>query len=194
MADFVGKSGVRLRAHAKTHKSPIIAAKQMELGAVGVCCQKVSEAEVLVEGGIGDVLVSNEVAGAGEARSSRGPGEAAPRLRCASTIPATWPRWKPRPPRPASTSTCWWRSMSARSGAASRRACRPSVNRELEMLRVSLFPISSDNADGIRFGVSSVKWLTIGFGFLAAGPSSYGRQWLSSAHFRPSRTRLCRRR
>ena len=64
MADFVGKSGVRLRAHAKTHKSPIIAAKQMELGAVGVCCQKVSEAEVLVEGGIGDVLVSNEVAGA----------------------------------------------------------------------------------------------------------------------------------
>lgn len=66
MADFVGKSGVRLRAHAKTHKSPIIAAKQMALGAVGVCCQKVSEAEVLVEGGIGDVLVSNEVAGAGK--------------------------------------------------------------------------------------------------------------------------------
>ena len=64
MADFVGKAGVRLRAHAKTHKSPIIAARQMELGAVGVCCQKVSEAEVLVEGGIGDVLVSNEVAGA----------------------------------------------------------------------------------------------------------------------------------
>jgi len=63
MADYVGKAGVRLRAHAKTHKSPIIAAKQMELGAVGVCCQKVSEAEILVEGGIGDVLVSNEVAG-----------------------------------------------------------------------------------------------------------------------------------
>jgi D-serine deaminase-like pyridoxal phosphate-dependent protein len=63
MADFVAKAGVRLRAHAKTHKSPVIAAKQMELGAVGVCCQKVSEAEVMVEGGIGDVLVSNEVAG-----------------------------------------------------------------------------------------------------------------------------------
>jgi 3-hydroxy-D-aspartate aldolase len=64
MADFTRKAGVRLRAHAKTHKSPIIAAKQIELGAVGVCCQKVSEAEVLVQGGIGDVLVSNEVAGA----------------------------------------------------------------------------------------------------------------------------------
>jgi len=64
MADFVGRAGVRLRAHAKTHKSPIIAARQVALGAVGVCCQKVSEAEVLVEGGVADVLVSNEVAGA----------------------------------------------------------------------------------------------------------------------------------
>jgi len=64
MADFVGRAGVRLRAHAKTHKSPIIAAKQVALGAVGVCCQKVSEAEAMVDGGIADVLVSNEVAGA----------------------------------------------------------------------------------------------------------------------------------
>ncbi|HXE87966.1 MAG TPA: alanine racemase, partial [Hyphomicrobiaceae bacterium] len=64
MADFAAKAGVRLRAHAKTHKSPVIAAKQVGLGAVGVCCQKVSEAEVMVEGGIGDVLISNEVAGA----------------------------------------------------------------------------------------------------------------------------------
>jgi D-serine deaminase-like pyridoxal phosphate-dependent protein len=64
MADFAAKAGVRLRAHAKTHKSPVIAARQVALGAVGVCCQKVSEAEVMVEGGIGDVLVSNEVAGA----------------------------------------------------------------------------------------------------------------------------------
>ena len=64
MADFAAKAGVRLRAHAKTHKSPVIAAKQVALGAVGVCCQKVSEAEVMVEGGIGDVLISNEVAGA----------------------------------------------------------------------------------------------------------------------------------
>ena len=64
MAGFAAKSGVRLRAHAKTHKSPVIAAKQVALGAVGVCCQKVSEAEVLVDGGIRDVLISNEVAGA----------------------------------------------------------------------------------------------------------------------------------
>ena len=38
--------------------------RQMALGAVGVCCQKVAEAEAMVEGGIADVLVSNEVVGA----------------------------------------------------------------------------------------------------------------------------------
>jgi D-serine deaminase-like pyridoxal phosphate-dependent protein len=63
MADFVRAAGVRLRPHSKTHKSPIIGSKQVALGAVGVCCQKVAEAEVMVAGGIGDVLVSNEVAG-----------------------------------------------------------------------------------------------------------------------------------
>ena len=60
---LVGKP-VRVRPHAKTHKCPIIALKQIELGAIGVCCQKVSEAEALVEGGVGDVFVSNEIVGA----------------------------------------------------------------------------------------------------------------------------------
>jgi D-serine deaminase-like pyridoxal phosphate-dependent protein len=57
---------VRVRAHAKTHKCPEIALRQMAAGAVGVCCQKVSEAEAMVEGGVPDVLVSNEVVGAGK--------------------------------------------------------------------------------------------------------------------------------
>ena len=56
-------TGVRLRPHAKTHKSPVIAMQQIALGAVGVCCQKVSEAEILVQGGVPDVLVSNEIVG-----------------------------------------------------------------------------------------------------------------------------------
>jgi D-serine deaminase-like pyridoxal phosphate-dependent protein len=55
---------VRVRAHAKTHKCPDIARRQIAAGAVGVCCQKVSEAEALVEGGVHDVLVSNEIVGA----------------------------------------------------------------------------------------------------------------------------------
>ena len=54
--------GVRLRAHAKTHKSADIARAQMERGgACGICCQKVSEAEALVRAGIRDILVANEV-------------------------------------------------------------------------------------------------------------------------------------
>ena len=59
----VGDS-VRIRPHAKTNKCPDVAKRQIALGAVGVCCQKVSEAEAMVEGGIGDVLVSNQVVGA----------------------------------------------------------------------------------------------------------------------------------
>ena len=62
MRDFNKKAGVRHRAHAKTHKSADIALYQIEHGdACGVCCQKVAEAEALVEGGIKDVLVSNQV-------------------------------------------------------------------------------------------------------------------------------------
>ena len=55
---------VRIRPHAKTHKCPEIAKRQIAAGAVGVCCQKVSEAEALVDGGIADVLISNEIVGA----------------------------------------------------------------------------------------------------------------------------------
>jgi 3-hydroxy-D-aspartate aldolase len=54
---------VRLRPHAKTHKCPIIALKQVELGAIGVCVQKVGEAEAMVHGGVKDVLVTNEIVG-----------------------------------------------------------------------------------------------------------------------------------
>ena len=56
-------TGVKLRPHAKTHKCPVIALKQIELGASGVCCQKVSEAEAMVYGGVPDVLITNEMVG-----------------------------------------------------------------------------------------------------------------------------------
>lgn len=62
MSDFIKSKGLRHRAHAKTHKSADIALIQMERGgACGVCCQKVSEAEAIVAGGVKDVLVSNQV-------------------------------------------------------------------------------------------------------------------------------------
>ena len=63
MADAVSAAGIRHRGHAKMHKSVEISKRQIAAGAVGMCCQKVSEAEVLVAGGVNDVLVSNQVVG-----------------------------------------------------------------------------------------------------------------------------------
>ncbi|MBN8905084.1 MAG: alanine racemase, partial [Rhodospirillales bacterium] len=64
MAALLAPTGVKLRAHAKTHKSPVIALQQIRRGAVGQCVQKVGEAEILAWGGVPDILVSNEVVGA----------------------------------------------------------------------------------------------------------------------------------
>jgi D-serine deaminase-like pyridoxal phosphate-dependent protein len=64
MAERVAAAGAKLRPHAKTHKSPVIAHLQMARGAVGQCVQKVGEAEVLAWGGVPDILVSNEIVGA----------------------------------------------------------------------------------------------------------------------------------
>jgi D-serine deaminase-like pyridoxal phosphate-dependent protein len=61
MAVFARAHGVRLRPHAKMHKSAAIAKAQIAAGAVGVCAQKVSEAEVLADAGIADIFISNEV-------------------------------------------------------------------------------------------------------------------------------------
>ncbi len=47
--------GIRLRPHAKTHKSPLIARWQIERGATGICCAKVGEAEVFAAAGIPDI-------------------------------------------------------------------------------------------------------------------------------------------
>lgn len=63
LAVAVEDKPVRLRPHAKTHKCPVIALRQIALGAVGVCCQKVSEAEAMVYGGVSNVLISNEIVG-----------------------------------------------------------------------------------------------------------------------------------
>lgn len=61
MAAFAGERGLRLRPHAKTHKSAQIARLQIAAGAAGVCVQKVSEAEALAAQGIADIYISNEV-------------------------------------------------------------------------------------------------------------------------------------
>jgi D-serine deaminase-like pyridoxal phosphate-dependent protein len=63
LASSLRGAPVRVRPHGKSHKCPEIALRQVARGAVGICCQKVSEAEIFVQAGVNDVLVSNEIAG-----------------------------------------------------------------------------------------------------------------------------------
>lgn len=64
MQAWADRHEVALRPHAKAHKCPQIALRQVALGARGICCQKVSEALPFVAAGIRDVHISNEVVGA----------------------------------------------------------------------------------------------------------------------------------
>jgi 3-hydroxy-D-aspartate aldolase len=67
MAAFMAAKGKGLRPHAKTHKSPEIARRQLAAGALGVCAAKVSEAIVLTRAGIGPVLITSPVTTADKA-------------------------------------------------------------------------------------------------------------------------------
>ena len=61
MANYLARVKTNIRPHAKTHKTPAIAHKQMRAGAVGLCCATVGEAEVMVYSGIPEVMIANEV-------------------------------------------------------------------------------------------------------------------------------------
>jgi D-serine deaminase-like pyridoxal phosphate-dependent protein len=61
MARYFASRKAKLRPHAKTHKSPFLAWKQLEAGAIGITCAKLSEAEILIQGGIQDILLANQV-------------------------------------------------------------------------------------------------------------------------------------
>jgi D-serine deaminase-like pyridoxal phosphate-dependent protein len=63
--------GVRLRPHVKTHKSPEIARLQLEAGAAGITVAKLGEAEVMVDAGLEDILIANQIVGEAKARRLR---------------------------------------------------------------------------------------------------------------------------
>lgn len=63
MADFASKTGVQLRPHAKTHKTPEIGHMQIEAGAVGLTVAKLSEAETFAQAGITDLLIAYPLVG-----------------------------------------------------------------------------------------------------------------------------------
>ena len=61
---YADASGLRLRPHIKTHKLPHFAKRQIELGAVGITCQKLGEAEVMAAAGLEDIFVPYNLMGA----------------------------------------------------------------------------------------------------------------------------------
>ena len=63
VADYARSHDLRVRPHIKTHKSPVLAKMQVAAGARGITCQKLGEAEVMVDGGIEDILISYNILG-----------------------------------------------------------------------------------------------------------------------------------
>ncbi len=63
LAESCSKHEIALRVHTKTHKIPEIARLQLEAGAIGIVCQKLGEAEVMVDAGISDVLIPYNIVG-----------------------------------------------------------------------------------------------------------------------------------
>ena len=63
MSEYCKSANINLRPHTKHHKSPIIAHKQLQAGAIGICCQKLGEAEVMVAAGIPEILITYEIIG-----------------------------------------------------------------------------------------------------------------------------------
>ncbi|MCB8881014.1 D-TA family PLP-dependent enzyme [Acidisoma cellulosilytica] len=68
MQNYANAHGIALRPHIKTHKLPAFAKRAVELGAVGITCQKLGEAEVMAAAGLDDILISYPLVGAAKAR------------------------------------------------------------------------------------------------------------------------------
>lgn len=63
MADFFAGKSAKLRPHFKNHKAPMLAWKQLRTGAIGMTCATIREAEILVEHGVDNILIANEITG-----------------------------------------------------------------------------------------------------------------------------------
>jgi D-serine deaminase-like pyridoxal phosphate-dependent protein len=61
--DYCAAQGLALRPHIKTHKIPELARRQVELGAVGITCQKLGEADAMADHGIDDILITFPIVG-----------------------------------------------------------------------------------------------------------------------------------
>ena len=60
-ATYCKSKGIASRPHIKTHKLPVLAHRQVTAGAIGITCQKISEAEVMADAGIKDILITYNI-------------------------------------------------------------------------------------------------------------------------------------
>ncbi|XHS79707.1 DSD1 family PLP-dependent enzyme [Burkholderiaceae bacterium UC74_6] len=67
MQSRASAAGLALRPHAKAHKTPAISLAQIEAGAAGICCQKVSEALPFIAAGVKSIHISNQIGTASKA-------------------------------------------------------------------------------------------------------------------------------
>ena len=103
--DYADAHGLKLRPHIKTHKIPELARRQVELGAVGITCQKLGEVEAMADGGLRDILLTFNLLGRRQAAS---PGGArAPCYGC-----------------PSPSTMRWWQASSTRRCARRGWCCR----------------------------------------------------------------------
>ena len=84
MQAYADSHGLRLRPHIKTHKLPLFARRQVALGAVGITCQKLGEAEVMADAGLSDIFVSYPLIGAAKAARLAALAARVPRLAVAA--------------------------------------------------------------------------------------------------------------
>ena len=70
MQEAADRRGIRMRPHAKTHKSPLVARWQIDRGAIGICCAKLGEAEVFAAAGFTDIRVPYPISPVNAPRSN----------------------------------------------------------------------------------------------------------------------------
>jgi D-serine deaminase-like pyridoxal phosphate-dependent protein len=63
LQDYLSEHSIANRPHIKTHRIPEIARMQVDAGAVGICCQKTSEAEVMADAGFSDIFIPYNIVG-----------------------------------------------------------------------------------------------------------------------------------
>src|SRR5258706_10378941 len=63
MATFLSQTPAKLRPHFKNHRILALAQRQIKAGAIGMTCARLRQAELLVDCGIKNILIANEIAG-----------------------------------------------------------------------------------------------------------------------------------